>query len=479
MKLKNGWSFFIFLFIVLIATLGGPGCANIVPPLGGPRDTLPPRLLTVTPRDSAVHVTGNKIVFNFDEYLDPKDIRTELLVSPVPKIDPIVEAHLRTLTVRIKDTLEPNTTYFFDFGKAVRDVNEGNILRNFSYVFSTGNHIDQGELTGTVVVASTGKVDTTIVVMLHVHFDDSAVVKNRPRYLARVDSTGRFHFRYIQPGSYALYAMKDDGGSHKYLSKGQLFAFADSPVVIGQHTSAQSLYAYAEAETKPPSKSTQTTAPKSAAARAAEKEREKRLQFQTNLSNNEFDVLDTFHLIFPNPLQVFDSTRIRFTNENFLDIDPKTYRFERDTTNKKFSLLYNWPTGTKFYLIAARDFAKDSAGRILLKTDTVKIQTKKDIEYGEVRIRVLNLDLTNKPVLEFVQSDVVKYAFPFSTRKEVRKRLFTPGEYELRILYDINGNGKWDPGEFFDKRRQPERVTWIRKKLTVKANWDNDLDVTL
>jgi uncharacterized protein (DUF2141 family) len=133
---------------------------------------------------------------------------------------------------------------------------------------------------------------------------------------------------------------------------------------------------------------------------------------------------------------------------------------------------------TKFNLILPKTAVMDSAGRKLLKDDTVTFRTKKDIDYGEIRIRAFNLDLTRKPVLLMYQGDALKYTFPFGNKKEIRKVLFKPGDYELRILFDANGNGKWDAGEFFKKHRQPERVITVRKKFTVKANWDNDWDYT-
>src|SRR5882762_1625864 len=122
-------------------------------------------------------------------------------------------------------------------------------------------------------------------------------MKNRTRYIARVDSTGRFVFRYIQPGSYALYAMKDESGSHKYLSKSQLFAFADSPVVVGRSTPSVNLYAYAEeADTKSAAKNGSGGGAKAAPPKQSQKDKDKdkRLQVQNNTTNGEFDVLDTF-----------------------------------------------------------------------------------------------------------------------------------------------------------------------------------------
>jgi len=486
-KLPSGASrplFFFLFFVSIIGLLASSGCANIVPPLGGPRDTIPPKLLYVNPHDSIKHFNTNKIVFYFDEYIDPKDVRTELIVSPVAKTDPIVDAKLRTLTVRLKDTLQPNTTYSLNFGNAIRDVNEGNILKNFTYVFSTGSYLDSMQLSGNVIVANTGRTDSTLIVMLHKKLNDSAVVKEKPRYIARVDSTGRFRFRFLEPGTYALYALKDEGGTHRYLSSSQLFAFSDTPVVIGPNTPSTILYAYTEPDTtRHTSKSSSSGSKGSTAARNQEKEKEKkedkRLQFQLNLSNGEFDVLDTLKLSFTHPLKTFDSTKIRFTDDSYKDIDARGYHWKRDTTNKLFVMTYVWPTDTKYHLIFAKDFAEDSAGKKLLKTDTISFHTKKDIDYGEVKVRILNLDLSKKPVLQFVVQDAVKFSYAFKTGREFRQLLFPPGEYELRVLYDTNGNGVWDPGQFFGKHRQPERVIPIKKKLTVKANWDNDVDITL
>jgi hypothetical protein len=42
-----------FLSTVSLFTAGG--CANIIPPTGGPRDTLPPVLMEALPKDSTVN----------------------------------------------------------------------------------------------------------------------------------------------------------------------------------------------------------------------------------------------------------------------------------------------------------------------------------------------------------------------------------------------------------------------------------------
>ena len=96
-----------------------------------------------------------------------------------------------------------------------------------------------------------------------------------------------------------------------------------------------------------------------------------------------------------------------------------------------------------------------------------------------MRLRFLNLDLKKNPVLEFIQSDQIKKTYVFGSSNIFFDRLFLPGDYELRILYDDNKNGKWDPGEFFGKHKQPEIVQAIKQKLTVKSDWENEFDINL
>src|SRR5690606_11355640 len=127
-----------------------------------------------------------------------------LLVSPVPKITPTVESKLREVTVTLRDTLEENTTYSLNFGDAIKDVNEGNPVRNFTYIFTTGSRLDSLSITGNVLLAESGKVDTTLIVVLQTDYADSAL-RERPRYVAKLDSRGYFRFGNLPAATYALY----------------------------------------------------------------------------------------------------------------------------------------------------------------------------------------------------------------------------------------------------------------------------------
>jgi hypothetical protein len=94
-----------------------------------------------------------------------------------------------------------------------------------------------------------------------------------------------------------------------------------------------------------------------------------------------------------------------------------------------------------------------------------------------VVLRFTNLDLAKNPVLQLVQGDEVKKSYPL-TASEWSNKYVEPGEYQIRILYDTNKNGKWDPGDY-SKKLQPEKVISLEQKLGIRANWDNERDIKL
>lgn len=459
------------MVVLPLATLP-TGCANIVPPLGGDKDTLAPVLTKALPNDSTVNFEGKKITLLFDEYIQLDNINENLIVSPTPKLAPEVTARLKTLTITLKDTLQPNTTYTFDFGNGIKDINENNILRNFSYTFSTGTALDQGMLSGNILIAETGKADSTLIAMLYADGNDSTVYKEKPRYITRVNRDGKFLFKNLPSGKFYLYALKDEGSSKRYMSKKQLFAFADAPVTIGAPEQGITLYAYAEKEEAKDTRNNRVPAAARAAAAA-----DKKLRFETNLENGELDLLKQLEFYFRTaPLKTFDSSKIAFVDDKYAPV--AGYRLIRDTSNTRLTLQYAWKENTQYYLIVDKAFATDTAGRQLVKNDTLTFRTRKAAFYGTVHLRFLNLDLKTHPVLQFVQQGNVVKSHVF-TSKEFTAPLFLPGEYEIRILYDENQNGIWDPGQFFGTRRQPEKVRPIERKINVKPNWDNEIDITL
>ncbi len=467
MRIKNTLFFLALACFLYTVSILYSGCAQVGMPTGGVRDSLPPVLLTAIPKNGSLNVKENRIVLTFNEYVQLEDVQQSLIVSPVPKINPNIDFKLKTVTIRMKDTLQPNTTYRIELGNSIRDLNENNPIKDYSFVFSTGPYIDSLTLSGNVELAEIGqKADSTMSVFLYSDLSDSAVFKKKPAYITRVNKGGNFNFKNLPPGNYHIFALKDDSGQKMYASKTQLFAFADSSVeVSGKELSIQ-LFAYQEEKEipKPPA------APKLTAE----------LKFTSSLTSGIQDLLTPLVLEFNKPLKNFNGKQIVLSDTLFkpLPIEVKI----SDTLNKEVTIKSAWLEDTQYKLVIAKEFATDTAGVALTKNDTLSFKTKRESEYGSIKINLKNLEKFKHPVLQFVKNKVVEYSYPLSSPQFFQK-LFIPGDYEIRILEDSNQNGVWDPG-FYDPanshlQKQPEKVVSIPQILNIKAGWDNERDVIL
>jgi len=457
----------LIIFTSVFFAVYAPGCANIIPPTGGARDTIPPVLVKASIPDSTVNFRGKSIVFEFDEYLsDLQNTQSNIIFTPTFEKNPTLILRAKTLTVKFNDSLEKNTTYVLNFGDAIADANETNVLHGFHYTFSTGPALDSLELSGRVLLAETGGIDTTLVAVLHKNLRDSAVRTQRPLYAVKLDGTGRFHFRNLPADTFALYVIGDAGMVKKYMQNTQLFAFADRPVVAGK---ADSLVLYAYQAQKKPS----TISTSSAPLKTPGSDRRIRMSLP---SEAQHDIREDYVINFTIPLRSLDTTKIHLSTDSIFS--PASFTTRLDSVKKALRLVSAWKENTRYNLVLEKDFATDTMGKQLLKTDTVFFTTRKLADYGNVALHFRNLDLSKNPVLLLVSNNQVIDSIPLKS-DTYRKNLFTPGDYSLRILYDTNGNGHWDPGNFFLGRRQPEIVRALSQTITVKANWDNEFDIVL
>ncbi|MEQ1799766.1 MAG: Ig-like domain-containing protein, partial [Lacibacter sp.] len=93
--MKRILPYILVIFLIPQIIVQTTGCANIVPPSGGLRDSLPPVPVRATPRDSALNAHEQKITITFDEYIELRSANEKVLISPYPTKDPVIESKLR------------------------------------------------------------------------------------------------------------------------------------------------------------------------------------------------------------------------------------------------------------------------------------------------------------------------------------------------------------------------------------------------
>ena len=62
--------------------------------------------------------------------------------------------------------------------------------------------------------------------------------------------------------------------------------------------------------------------------------------------------------------------------------------------------------------------------------------------------------------------------------REFEFRNLQPSRFMIRIIYDDNGNGKWDTGNYL-LNLQPEEVYYVKTILEAKANWELEENIML
>lgn len=188
---------------------GLASCASIGRPEGGPRDETPPEFVRSTPAPGALNFSGNRIEAVFDENIQLKDAFDKVIVSPVQTTAPSVRSNGRRVTVELRDTLLPNTTYTIDFADAIQDLNEGNILDGFALDFSTGPDIDTLRVSGLVLEARNLEPAQGMTVGLYREPADTTFATTRFERIARTNQLGQFTVRNLKEGRYAVYALND------------------------------------------------------------------------------------------------------------------------------------------------------------------------------------------------------------------------------------------------------------------------------
>jgi uncharacterized protein (DUF2141 family) len=526
--LKNIFKYIPFLLALLFI-----GCAKRGSITGGLKDTIAPTLKLSFPKNYNTNFKGDEIKLTFDEYIKLKDLNKQLIVSPPMKNEPLIfpNAVSKYLTIKINDTLQPNTTYSFNFGQSITDNNEGNPYNQFKYVFSTGSYIDSLTLVGKVKDAYAKEVESFVSVMLYEvndKFKDSVVYNGPPRYITNtLDSLKTFKLENLKAGKYLLVAMKDYNKNNKFDPKKDKIGFYKQPITIPNDTLYE-LELFKEAlpfkAYKPTLASGNrllmgyegnmnlvndrpkltlknhnetlssiiTQMPKkdslqiwfkplktdSLSLAVAKDKYQKNFTFKIkeakkdtlNITPEQSGTLnfrDRFAVNASTPLVKFDKTKMKLINKDSIAVEFTT---QYDDFNQQLYFDFKKEPSQKYSLKLLPGALTDFFEK---SNDTLNYQvsTRDYADLGSIRVQLQNVK--HFPVIvQLTNSKGDVIASEYSEKETtVDFNLLEPALFTLRAIYDENKNGIYDPGNYLEKR-YAEEVIYLSEEVDVRANWE-------
>lgn len=228
------------------------GCAKQNSLTGGEKDVIPPQVIAYDPPNLSTNFSENRFEIEFDEFIQVKNISEQLIVSPFLNEPPEYSLKSKTLIIEWEEDLLPNTTYQFNFGSAISDLNESNVNTDLLYVFSTGDLIDSLSISGKVLAAGENKPLASASVMLYRGEADSLPETTPPDFFALTDNEGFFRLRYLPEGDFKLFVLSEEASNYVYDGPPEQIGFIADRVSSGLADSTESqvlLAAFTESDT--------------------------------------------------------------------------------------------------------------------------------------------------------------------------------------------------------------------------------------
>ena len=530
---------FKVLFLILFTISILFSCAKRGTITGGDKDILPPKITSSLPKNFTTNFDKKIIKINFDEYIKVKDIQKQLIISPPMNIAPTVLPQgtaSKFISIKINDTLIPNTTYSFNFGQSITDFNEGNAYPQLKYVFSTGIFIDSLSIEGTIKDSYEKNTDNFVNILLYEvddKYNDSVIYKKTPRYITNtLDSLKTFKIENIKAGKYKLIALKEANNNYKFDSNKDKIGFynetinipdpsiyelelfkeilkfkAKKPVqasgnriILGYEGDAKNLNITAKQRgnsiktkiTKFPEKDSVQVwfePMKNDSIQIGVENLDYKKDYMIKIKNQRQDTLkltsnaaailrlnEKFTIKASVPLEKFDVQKMSLTKKDSSKVDFKT---NYDDFNQNLEILFISEPDEKYTFKMVPKAVEDYLGKA---NDSLKFSfsTKSLADYGNLKVNLQNVK-SFPVIVELTDSKGKILAAQYSEKQtSVEFLLIEPQKYSMRVIYDANKNKLRDTGNYLEKL-QPEEVIHFPTEIDVRANWDVDqaFDLTL
>jgi hypothetical protein len=516
-----------YAFLLLILQ----GCAQVVAPTGGMRDTDPPKVILAYPPNQTTNFNSKKIVLRFDEYVQLSNPSQQIVISPPMETKPEFKIEGKTIVVEVRDTLKKNTTYNINFGNAIVDVREQTPLAGYTYSFATGDYIDSLFISGQAVDAFNLQPCKDCLAALYDNdtFNDSTLATQKPVYFAKTNDAGYFKINNLPNETYRLIVFNDANKNLK-LEKNEMLGFVNTPVqttdtieyrirmfesdaykpstLLDTFSNANGRFNFIFYKPfgirvlnaanvaqysfiKPGAKHFDTIlvfiadtslvpdfdihTPDTTYTLRMRKSKVARIPSFNITINRDINVDDSIHISLKNPIKTFDTSRIHL----LIDTVQLVYTYVLDSLRNRL-LIYNpWEEGTR-YTLEVNDSALYDIYNQTNEAQKLDWTTKTQKDYANLLFHVGGCDSDKQYIIQFwddAEKNLLK-TYIISADTSIEWNNILPTKMKIKLIEDINKNSLWDNGNF-KNNIQPEKVMYYKDIIVLRAYWDMEINLNM
>ncbi len=205
-------------------------CAKEGMPSGGPVDTTPPEVISVSPKPDSTKVDlSSKIEITFSERMSDKPTEESIFISPFPKKPSDSSWHKNKLIISFAEPLLKDKTYVVTIGTGAQDLRRNHLAESYTFAFSTGVALDYGSTSGTVwmkqkdgstsfgfaqdksLAINEFRTKPGISIWAYLFSDTTGMdpEKDKPDFVTQSDVEGKYLLKNLSAGKYRLFAVED------------------------------------------------------------------------------------------------------------------------------------------------------------------------------------------------------------------------------------------------------------------------------
>lgn len=203
-------------------------------------------------------------------------------------------------------------------------------------------------------------------------------------------------------------------------------------------------------------------------------------QFEWQIKNTAtLELNKGITFVAPEPIKSFDQTMVKLFYANDTLQTPLKFNFEKDTSAwRTYTINHNWEPNTK-YTFEIDSAASTNIYGITSKALSKSFTSRSDDYYGSLNLILSGIEMPMIIQLLKNNNEEVLYEKTIDKDGPVLFDYLLPEKLKIKIIYDKNGNGKWDTGSYQNKY-QPERVAYMNQVHKVRSNFDEEItwDIT-